>query len=44
MRIDGYDELMSNVRDGTFAQVYTWDIANESLNYDIMPRYWVICE
>ena len=44
MRIDNYDELMIDVYVGTLAQAYTCDIANESLNCDMTPRYWVIYE
>ena len=39
VRIDGYDDVMYVVRVGTLAQAYTWDIANESLNCDMMPKY-----
>ena len=44
MRIDSYDELMSDVRNGTLTYVYTYDIANKSLDFDMTPGYWVICE
>ena len=44
MRIDSYDGLMSDVRDGMLTYAYTCDIANESLDFDMAPRYWVICE
>ena len=44
MRIDSYEELMSDVRDGTLTYAYTCDIANESLDFDTTPGYWVICE
>ena len=44
MRIDNCDELMSDVRNGTLIYVYTCDIANKSLGFDIAPGYWVICE
>ena len=43
MRIDSYDELMIDVHDGALAYASTCDIANKSLNCDMMPRYWVIC-
>ena len=43
MRIDSYDELMSDVRDGTLIYTIICDIANKSLNCNMMPRYWVIC-
>ena len=39
MRIDSYDELMSDVRDGTLTCAYTCDIANESLDFDLTLRY-----
>ena len=44
MRIDSYDELMSDVRYGTLIYAYTCDIANESLDFDMTLGYWVICE
>ena len=44
MRIDSYDELMSDVCNGTLTYVYTCDIANESLDFDMTLVYWVICE
>ena len=44
MRIDSYDELMIDVRNGTLTYVYVCDITNESLDFDMTPRYWVICE
>ena len=44
VRIDSYDDGMYIVHVGTLAQAYTWDIANESLSCDMMPKYWVICE
>ena len=34
---------MIDVRDGTLVYAYACDIANKSLNYNMMPRYWVIC-
>ena len=34
VRIDRYDNTMNNVHIGTFAQAYTLDIANDSLNCD----------
>ena len=43
MRIDSYDELMSDVRNGTSTYVYTYDIANESLDFDMTSGYWAIC-
>ena len=39
MRIDSYDELMSDVRDVTLTYAYMCDIANESLDCDMTPRY-----
>ena len=44
MSIDSYDELMSDVRNSTLTYVYTCDITNESLDFDMTPGYWVICE
>ena len=44
MRINSYDESMSNVRDGTLPYTYTCDVANESLDFDMTPGYWVVCE
>ena len=44
MRIDSYDEMMSDVHDSTLTFTYTCDIANESLDFDMTPRYRVICE
>ena len=44
MRIDSYDELMSHVHGGTLTYAYTCDIADESLDFDMTPRYWVICK
>ena len=44
MRIDSYDELMSDVCDDTLSYTYTCDIANESLDFDMTSGYWVICE
>ena len=38
IRIDSYDELRSDERDGTL------NIANESLDFDVTSGYWVICE
>ena len=35
MIIDSYDELMSDVHNGTFICVYMCDIANESLHFAI---------
>ena len=43
-RIDSYDELMSDVRNGTLIYVYTCDVANESLDFDMTPGHWVIYE
>ena len=34
---------MIDVRDGELAYTYICDIANKSLSYNMMPRYWVIC-
>ena len=39
LRIVNFDNLMVDVRVGTLAQVYTCDITNESLNYDMTQRY-----
>ena len=39
MRIDSCDELMSDVCNGTLTYVYTCDIANKSLSFDITPGY-----
>ena len=36
------DNLMIDVHDGTLAYAYIHDVANKSLNYNMMPRYWVI--
>ena len=33
MKIDSYDELMSDVRNGTLICVYMCDIANECLDF-----------
>ena len=46
MRIESYDELVSDVRNGTltYIYIYTCDIANESLDFDMTPGYWVICD
>ena len=43
MRIDNYNELMSDVRNGTLTYVYTCDIVKESLDFDMTLEYWVIC-
>ena len=43
LSIDNIENLMIDVHDGALAYVYTCDIANKSLNYDMIPRYWVIC-
>ena len=39
MRIDSYDELMSDVCDDTLTYAYTCNIANESLDFDMTPGY-----
>ena len=39
MRIDSYDELMSDARNGTLTYAYTCGIANESLDFDMTLRY-----
>ena len=44
MRIDGYDELISDVRNGTLTYVYTCDIVNKSLDFYMPLGYWVIYE
>ena len=44
MRIDSYDELMSDVRNGTLTYVNTYDIANKSLDFGMTPGNWVIRE
>ena len=44
LRIASFDNLIVDVCVGTLTQAYTCDIVNESLNYDMMPRYCVICE
>ena len=44
VRIESYDDGMYIVHVGTLAQAYIWDIANESLSCDMMPKCWVICE
>ena len=43
LSIDNIDNLMINVHDGILAYAYTCDVANKSLNCNMMPRYWVIC-
>ena len=43
-RIDRHDDWMNDVHVSTLAQAYTWDITNESLNYDMTPKCWVICK
>ena len=43
LSIDNIDNLMIDVHDGTLAYAYICDVANKSLNCNIMPRYWVIC-
>ena len=44
MRIGSYNELMSDVCNGTLTYVYKCDIASKSLNFDMTPGYWVVCE
>ena len=44
LRIASFDNLMIDVHVGTLAQDYTGGISNESLDCDMTPRYWVICE
>ena len=39
MSSDSYDKLMSYVRDDTLTYAYTCNIANESLDFDMTPRY-----
>ena len=39
MRIDSYDELMIDVWDGTLTYAYTCEITNESLDFNMTPRY-----
>ena len=34
---------MIDVRDSMLAYAYAYDVANKSLNCNMMPRYWVIC-
>ena len=43
VRITSFDNLMVDVYVGILTQAYPWDIANKSLNCNMMPRYWVIC-
>ena len=42
--IDSYDDVMYVVHVGTFAQAYTWGVANESLSCDMTSKHWVVCE
>ena len=42
LSIDNIDNLMIGMLDGILAYAYTCDVANKSLNCDMMPRYWVI--
>ena len=44
VRIEIHDNVMYVVHVCTLAQAYTWDISIESLNCDMMPKYWVIYE
>ena len=44
VRIEIYDNVMYVVHVCTPTQAYTWDIAIESLSYDMMSKYWVIYE
>ena len=44
MRIDSCDKLMSKVRNGTLTYVYTCDIANKSLGFDVSLGYQATCE
>ena len=44
VRIDSYENVRYVVHVNTLAQPYTWDIVNESLSYDMTPKYWVTCE
>ena len=39
LRIASFDNLMVDVYVSTLTQAYTCDIANESLNCDMTPRY-----
>ena len=43
IRIDNYDELISDVLNGTLTNVYTCDMANQNLEFDMTLGYWVIC-
>ena len=44
MSTDSYNDVMYVVHFGTLAQAYIWDVANESLSYDVTLNYRVICE
>ena len=44
LRIASFNNLMVDVHVGTLTQAYTCDIANESLNCYMTPRYWIIYE
>ena len=44
LRIASIDNPMIDVHVDTLMKAYTRDIANESLDCDMTPRYWVICE
>ena len=39
LRITSFNNLMIDVHVDTLAQAYMCDIANESLDYDMTPRY-----
>ena len=41
MRIDSTDNLTNDIHVDTSAQAYTWDIANESLSWDISWLNWL---
>ena len=43
-RIASFDNLMIHVHVDTLVQTCTCDIANGSLDCDMIPRYWVICK
>ena len=44
MRINSYDESMSDVRNGKLPYVYTCDIANESMDFNMTLGYWFVFE
>ena len=44
MRIVSIDNLTNNIHVDTPAQAFTWDIANESLSWDINWLNWLQCQ